>query len=127
VFARFKHRWRLLALLTAIVAGMFSIVFWLGAELDQRKTDEVGYQQIHDGMTAEEVRALLGQPYSSVGALPPLAGPKWQHWLRDDYQIAVYYDEAGRVGQKKFTEHAGRTIWEKTVARVRRAWTRFWR
>jgi hypothetical protein len=121
-----KRPWRLLACLAALVLSLLGILVWLGA-LDQRKTDEVGYQQIKNGMTAAEVSALLGQPYSTGGALPPLAGPKWQHWLRDDYQIAVYYDGEGRVDQKQFTEHAAHTIWEKAVNRVRRGWTRLCR
>jgi hypothetical protein len=124
MLASLKRRWRLVACLAAVTVSLLGILLWLGAELDQRKTDEVGYQQIKNGMTADEVSALLGQPYSTVGALAPLAGPKWQHWLRDDYQIAVYYDGEGHVDQKQFTEHAEQTIWEKAINRVRRGWNR---
>jgi hypothetical protein len=119
-----RRRWGLVLLLGAPALIALVVLLWLGDELGQRTADEAGYRQIKNGMNENEVAALLGKPYSVVGFLPPLAGPKWEHWLRDDYQIAVYFGTEGQVEQKSFKEHGQQTLWQKAIGRFRRSFRR---
>jgi hypothetical protein len=61
-------------------------------------------RRIHNGMTHQEVEALLGHTHAPFRTRPPIGGPAppqpfayWGIWSTDDLEVIVYFGPDRRV------------------------------
>jgi hypothetical protein len=93
-------------LLLSVVLALLVLWAWLVLRSKQqplgRPTKE-NLEKVREGMTMEEVAAILGPP--DVNSKRK-ASPFWQVWVRDGYAITVGYSDSGkpRVASKKYAE-----------------------
>src|SRR5262249_23254265 len=91
-------------------AGVVAVLGLVGAPLPphhpprEARVTVANYRRIREGMTAAQVRAVMGGPpgnYTKPGGpvsdWPASRGPVHQLWVGDDLTIAVLFNDRGRV------------------------------
>jgi hypothetical protein len=111
---RFRRSWLWATVLLAVVVGAAYLRV-------PPRISQANFKRIEIGMTDEEVRSVLGEPYTTY---PPRAGPHttvWKQWCDDDDNAIFVMLIDGLVTNKGF-RHTDLSFVELMKRRLRARW-----
>jgi hypothetical protein len=103
-----RRRRTIVGLGVVALVAVLAIVFWPRGPRPCRAT----FEQVHEGMTLEEVCATVGapphDPLAEIRSTPPA-----DYWYGSDTELCVHFDPSGRADRVSVKDFPGQSAWSR--------------